>query len=110
MSSVVINVSVMNIRLRSCSAESSRISGILVRMEQVFNNADLIRQLCRSEEDGDSGVKSVEGDCSVFINTFINTHPIGSGLWKWFCKAYVYFCGLLELSVIVRGWRRVHNW
>ena len=65
MSSGIIHVSVMNIRSRSCSAASSRISGILLRMEQVFNNADLIRQLWRSEEDGDNGVKSVDGDCSV---------------------------------------------
>ena len=34
-------------------------------MVQVFNSEDLIRQLCRSEEDGDSRVKGVEGDCSV---------------------------------------------
>ena len=55
----------MNIRSRSCSASSSRISGILSKIEQVFENADLIRQLWRSEEDGDSGVKGVNGDCSV---------------------------------------------
>ena len=61
MSPGVIHVTVMNIRARSCSA-SSKINRILLRMKQVFSNADLIRQLCRSEEDGDSGVKGVEGD------------------------------------------------
>ena len=93
MSSGIIHVSVMNIRSRSCSAASSRISGILLRMEQVFNNADLIRQLWRSEEDGVNGVKSVDGDCM----------GEWSDLWKWFCKAYFYLCGLLELSVIIKG-------
>ena len=60
MSSGIIHVSVINIRSRSCSAASSRISGILLRKEQVFNNAYLIMQLCRSQEDGDSGDKCVE--------------------------------------------------
>ena len=65
MSSGIIHVSVMNIISRSCSAASSKIGGILLWMEQVFNNADLIRQLWRSEEDGDNGVKGVDGDYSV---------------------------------------------
>ena len=62
MSSGVIHVSVMNIRASSCSPASSRINGILLRKEHGFSNAYLIRQLCRSEEDGNSGVKGVEGD------------------------------------------------
>ena len=74
MSSGIIHVSVMNIRSRSCSASSSRISGILLRMERVFNNADLIRQLLRSEEDGDNGVKGVDGDCSVLMVRFVEVH------------------------------------
>ena len=91
MASGLIHVSVMNIRSRSYFVASSRISGILLRMEQVFNNADLIRQLWRSEEDGEKGVKGVDGDCRMvrFVEVVF--------------KAYFYFCGLLELSVIVSG-------
>ena len=62
-------------------------------MEHVFSNADLIRQVCRIVEDEDSVVRVEEGDALY----------VGSGLWKWLGKAYIYFCGILGLNVIVRG-------
>ena len=90
MSSGIIYVSVMNIRSRSCSAESSRITGILLRLEQVFNNADLIRQLWRYEEDGDNGVKGVDGDCSVWMVRFVEVvlQSIFLFLWTFGIECY----------------------
>ena len=103
MSSGIIHVSVMNIRSRSCSAASSRINGILLRMEQVFNNADLIRQLWLYEKDGDNGDCDLKVCMGIAVCEWLD-------LWKCFCKAYFYFCGLLELNVIVSGVGKVHNW
>ena len=52
-------------------------------MEQVFNNADLIRQLCRSEEYGDNGVKGVDGDCSVLMVRFVEVVLQSIFLFLW---------------------------
>ena len=40
----------MNIRSRSCTATSSRISGILLLMDKYFSNKHFIRHVCRAED------------------------------------------------------------
>ena len=77
MPSGIIHVSVMNMRSISCYSASSRISDILLRMEKVFNNANLIRQLYRSEEYGDSGVKGAKWDGSVRSFRFVEVVMLG---------------------------------
>ena len=48
--SVLIHVYVMNIRSRSCTETSSRISGILLLMDKYISNKHFSRQVLRAED------------------------------------------------------------